>query len=691
MALAFQDPGLLWLAAAAGAVPVVAHLVARTRPPEAVLPTVEFLQRAMRRVWRIRRPQDWLMLLLRTLALVILALGFARPLQLAGEGWGGGADEKHLVLVVDRSASMAGQAGAQSRFSLAKARALEALRGAGRLDSVNLVWIDAVPDALHPGMGRTSEPVERALREAAITGEAGSGAAALALAAERLAAVGGNRELVVISDFQNGSWSEILPTLPDGTRLVWVPVGDAADNLSIAALESSTTQPLPGESIEVLARIVNHGNDRRRARVSLTLGAQRQTRELEIEGQGEGQVSAEFAISPEDAGELPLRAGLEGDGDALGGDDIRWLVVRQREPLAVALSLPAGSVSEEERQVWTRLLRSIPWTREVAPGDPADLAVVAGPAGTFSPVAEAVWKRKGGVIFRPTAAAGLPSEWETPGGAAGSWQRSESDAAGWSLKIGDEKDPLLALFASGEYGNPVAGSASERWHLDPSEAGSGWMVPVRYADDVPAIRHRSHGEGALWWWNLPLDPARASWTRQPAFLPLVGEALLLSRPDRAEPRHWRAYAGGLAQWEPEDYLESGEVVLLDETGTGLAINEDGASLGRSWISAEPLGPGLYRWALRDRELQQDRVLAHTVIPFPESEMDPRAIDPASLSSHAADARQSRALVKPDWEKMRDGTPLWPWFVGVALVLFALEALFLMLPRTSSPPASTPAS
>src|SRR5690606_33396573 len=120
----FQEPALLWLAAAAGAVPVAAHLVARTRPPESRLPTVEFLQPAMRRVWRFRRPQDWLLLVLRTLALVILALAFARPLYLVGEGWGGGSDAKHLVLVVDRSASMAGGAGSQSRFSLAKARAL---------------------------------------------------------------------------------------------------------------------------------------------------------------------------------------------------------------------------------------------------------------------------------------------------------------------------------------------------------------------------------------------------------------------------------------------------------------------------------------------------------------------------------------------------------------------------------------
>lgn len=691
MALAFQDPGLLWLAAAAGAVPLVAHLVARTRPPEAILPTVEFLQRAMRRVWRLRRPQDWLMLLLRTLALVILALGFARPLQLAGEGWGGGADEKHLVLLVDRSASMAGQAGAQSRFSLATARALEALRGAGRLASVNLVWIDAVPDALHPDMGRATEPVERALREAAVSGEAGSGAAALALAAERLAAVSGTRELVVISDFQTGSWTEALPPLPEATRLVWIPVGETADNLSLAALESSSTQPLPGESIEVLARIVNHGNERRRARVSMTLGAQRQTRELEIEGNGEGQVSAEFALGPDESGELPLRAALEGEGDALAGDDGRWIVVRQREPLAVALSLPGGTVSEEEREVWSRLLRSIPWTREVAPGDPADLAVVAGPADSFLPLAEAVWKKKGGVLFRPTVVAGLPSHWETEGGATGAWQKGEGDEAGWSLKVGDEKDPLLSLFASGEYGNPVAGSSRDRWRIDPAEVGEGWAVPVRYTDDVPAIRRRTINEGSLWWWNLPLDHERASWTRQPAFLPLVGEALLLSRPDRAEPPHWLAYAGGFARWEPEDYLESGEVVLLDEAGTNLAITEDGTSLGRSWISSAPLGPGLFRWALRDRELQQDRVLAHTAVPFPESEMDPEAIDPASLVAQAAESQSSSALAKPDWEKMRDGTPLWPWFVAVALALFALEALFLMLRRTSPQPSRPIAS
>ena len=163
MALGFQDPGLLWLAAAVAAVPVVAHLVARTRPPEKTFPTVEFLRRAMRRVWRLRKPQDILLLILRTLAVAALALAFARPLWVAGENWAGTSEAKHLVLLVDRTGSMAGASGGQTLFSQAKARAVEALRGAGRLESVNLVWLDSAPDALYPRMGRATAPLEAAL------------------------------------------------------------------------------------------------------------------------------------------------------------------------------------------------------------------------------------------------------------------------------------------------------------------------------------------------------------------------------------------------------------------------------------------------------------------------------------------------------------------------------------------------
>ncbi len=411
MAYLFQEPALLWLAAAAGAVPVAAHLVARTRPPESRLPTVEFLQRAMRRVWRFRRPQDWLLLVLRTLALVILALAFARPLYLVGEGWGGGSDAKHLVLVVDRSASMAGGAGSQSRFSLAKARALEALREAGRLASVNLVWIDSSPDAVHPGMGVAIEPVEQALRHAEVGGEAGSGAAALALAIERLAGVSGSREMVVVSDFQKGSWKDPLPPFPESIRLVLVPVGAPGENCSLAALECSTNQPLPGESVEVLARVVNHGEERRHLRVALTLGTHRQTRELEIEGKGEGQVAVEFALPEKEGGDIVLRAVLEGEADAIPGDDVRWAMLQAREPLAVTLALPFDSVGETEGALWSKLLRSIPWTREVEAGEPADILVAAGPYEGYRSAAEAVLSRRGGVIFRPTASAGMPADW----------------------------------------------------------------------------------------------------------------------------------------------------------------------------------------------------------------------------------------------------------------------------------------
>ncbi len=685
MPFILQEPGLLWLAAAAAVVPLAAHLVARTRPPETVLPTAEFLRRAMKRVWRIRRPQDWLMLLLRTLALVALAIAFARPLRLAEGGWSGGAESKHLVLVVDRTASMAGGAGGQSRFSVAKARALEALRGAGRLDSVNLVWMDAAPDAVHPGMGTALEPVEAALREAEVAGEPGTGAAALALAAERLEGLSGAREIVVVSDFQTGSWADPPAPLPESIRLVLVPVGEAGGNLSLAQLETSATQPLPGESVEVLARVLNHGDEPRRVRVAFTSGSQRQTRDLEIEGGGEGQAAVEFELPDGEDGEIALRAALEGEGDALPGDDARWVLLKRREPLRVALAFDPGSVSEEERGIWSRLLRSIPWTREVGDGEAADLLVAAGPADTFREAADAVLARGGGVVFRPTEAAGaLPEAWsEGAAGTAGAagpgrWEKAEDAETGWRLRIAAETDPLLALFASGEYGNPVAGTVSRRWRPDPGEDGasSPWAVPIRYEDGVAAVRRKRHGGGTLWWWNLPLDPALSTWARQPAFLPLVGEALLLSRPDRADPAHWRATPGGAARWEPSRFPDGGEVVLLDESGAALPIAEDAGAAGLAWRSAVPLRPGLHRWALRDAELGRDTVLAHTVVNFPESEMDDRAVDPAGIAAAASTPGRASASAKPDWAALRDGVPLWPWFVAAALAFFALEAALL---------------
>lgn len=681
MALGFQNSGLLWLTAAAAAAPFVAHLVARTRPPERRFPTVEFLRRAMRRVWRLRRPRDLFLLALRTIAIATLALAFARPLWLSGEAAAGGSDAKHLMLVVDRSGSMAAVSGGQSRFSLAKARAVEALQGAGRLDSVNLVWIDAAPDAVYPRMGRSSAPLEAALNEAEVSGESGAAAAALRLALDRLTEMEGTKELIAISDFQAETWEGALPDLPPTVRVLTLPVGGPAGNLALAGIELEPPTPLAGESIQVLGRLRNFSAERRTARVAITAGEARHVREVEIDAWSEGQFVVETP-TPEGADEFPVKAAIEGADDALRPDDMRWAVAKHRAPLRVALALPPGSVSDAERDVWRRLLRSLPWTRETDDTAKAEVLIASGASPEIEASARAVLAAGGAVIYRPAATGAQLGSWFEV--FAGQWESRSTEEEGWRLKIARETDALFKLFALGEYGDPAAGRTRDRWRAPIVEGAL-----MAYDDGVPAIWRGEADGGTLWWWNLPLDPARSTWPVQPAFLPLIGEALLLSRPRETPPQHAQLAPGQHARWEPDLFPEGGAVVLLDAENRALPLAEDAAAGSLAYRTASPLQPGAYRWALRDAELDRDVALAHTVVNFPESEMDGRAIDAPVIETWAksrAPGGYGRSL---DWSALRDGLPLWPWCVGLALALFGLEAVILSFDRRSVKTAPIP--
>ncbi len=689
MAFGFLDPGLIAFAAVAAAVPLVAHLIARTRPPEKRFPTVEFLRRANRRVWRLRRPRDLLLLALRTLALVLLGLAFLRPHWLTNTNASGSGDAKHLVLLVDRSGSMGAISEGQSCFSLARARAVDALRGAGKLDSVNLIWIDAVPDAVFPDMGRATAALESALNEATVSGENGDAAAAVKLAIDRLESLDGVRELIVVSDFQSESWSGPLPSIPDTIRPLLVPVGNPAPNLSLSNLELESATLLAGEPIRVIGKVRNHGDERRTVRVALTVDDDRIVREVAAAPRGESAFFAEIP-APSDRTEFLVKASIEGSDDALMADDDRWIVGRVREPLRVGLGLEDDSVTDIERELWSRLLRSFAWTREVDDIDRAELVVAAGNSAVLAERIQTLLAKGAGVLYRPTPAGGAPEPLDlfSPlDPKQGAWESRAPGESGWTMRIpaDREDDPIFRLFTGGEYGNPAAGSTRQRWRLTEAADDSGTLLA--YEDGMPALWKQSSESGHLWWWNLPINPSQSTWAQQPAFLPLVGEVILQSRPGEGIPAHFEVTPGLPATWEPTVFPEGGETVLLDSEGNDIPLTEDGTSLGALAYRTElPLQPGSYRWALRDVALEREIVLAHTTVNFPLSEMNLERADAASLEAWT-EARLAGNENGIDWTRLRDGRPLWPWLAGLALCLLAVEAAILF--RASRREEATP--
>lgn len=118
LALAFLNP-LLLVALPLCAVPIVIHLLNRRRYRRVPWAAMEYLLAAMKRNRKRLRMEQWLVLLLRTLAVLLLVLLVARP-QLSGGALLGA--RTHHVVVLDDSASMTQRSGSTPLFERAQDR-----------------------------------------------------------------------------------------------------------------------------------------------------------------------------------------------------------------------------------------------------------------------------------------------------------------------------------------------------------------------------------------------------------------------------------------------------------------------------------------------------------------------------------------------------------------------------------------
>ncbi len=205
---------VLWPFVFLVAVPLLLHLFARTRPPVYKFSSIEFILRIMRKTMRIKRPQDWLLLLIRTLLYAAIIFFFMQPLFFSKRKLAGAFQSKNVVLVVDATASMAYTEGAQTRFASACAEASEILSGLTARDTANIVWIKAEPESVFPAMGVNLGFLQTALRRASVTPEAGNVREAMRMAVRLLEGIEGRKEICVISDFQKSAWENADAAVP---------------------------------------------------------------------------------------------------------------------------------------------------------------------------------------------------------------------------------------------------------------------------------------------------------------------------------------------------------------------------------------------------------------------------------------------------------------------------------------------
>jgi len=341
-------PMLGWLAAAAA--PILIHLWSRQKHQEMSWAAMEYLLAAMRRQTRRMQFEQWLLLALRTLLVVLLVLAVAEPyLETVGLALTGGA-RTHRVLVVDDSYSMGYRRGDKSGFERAKEIAEKIVEESRQGDAFTLVVMAAARRVV---VGTPALERGEILQEIADLQRTDGAANLPATVAEVQQVLSTARrenpglaahEVYFLTDLQRTTWDPRLSpagaaqfrqqrkALAESAGVLLIDLGQPdAENLAITdvrALEPIVT--LAGET-QVSVDLKNFGREAR----------SRQPVELLVDGRRVGQQQVDLAAGGDASVDFSYRFALAGehalevraDGDALAVDNRRWLAVPVRQSL----------------------------------------------------------------------------------------------------------------------------------------------------------------------------------------------------------------------------------------------------------------------------------------------------------------------------------------------------------------------
>ncbi len=690
----------LWVLGALVAVPLLAHLFSKARPHRREFPSLQLLREALRHVTRVRRPRDRWLLILRTLAMLGLILGFLQPWLVSRFASASGTT-KTVVLVVDVSASMAYADGTRTRLAQGTSAAEDVLATLPAHSLANVVWVQAHADSVLPEPGPNLEFLRQALRSITVRAETGDVAGALGLALKQLKQASGDRELVVLSDFQKTAWHAAQWDVPAGIRLTRISVGrETAANLGLAGLSLEPGRPVAGQEARLGCRVRNFSAESHRVTLFVEAGESRLSQALEVAPWSESPAFLTLKFPKE--GLVPLKVSIS--EDRFPGDDVLYGLAEVRGSLQVGIAGPAENVTA---RVWTRAaqsldgvtVRRLSW-EQLENAGALDVLLVADWNAQASATLRAQLARGGALVLQPAeglesapirALLGLPPE---PGSAPLGVQ--VHDAPGWQLHIAQEEHPVFALFAGGAFGDPANARVRRRLVCPPYLEGKPLLA---YEDGRPALtllEMPSHT--ALAWWNLDLNAT--DWPMHSPFLAFFGEFLRhlgsggdsggdsgsggASGPQSA-PAPAKAHAPNARQIEPGDrlVLETGaaldpaEVRLVDALDQPVPIAAQSAGIP-GVASTQPAIPGSYRW------LAKDTLLDRVIVDFPESESDLRQLTKAELEQNAGAVISD--VGGSQLEDLREGKPLWPWCVAGAALFLMLEGICLW--RQSKKPSAS---
>lgn len=512
-------PGLLaplfLLGMLAVAVPILVHLVHRERKDPLAFPSLMFLRRVPFRSARRQRIRYWLLFLLRTAALLLIAAAFARPWLKSPNVTGARAlGGKDIVVLVDRSYSMS----ARGVWDKAQRAAADVVAGAGTNDRVAVIAFGEQAELL----ARLDEPRSRA-QMAMQTLEPGKDvtryASAFKLAGSALSRSRGPAEIVVVTDAQRTGWRGVEQVqVPANTTVRVIDVrAPATRNLAVTDVQLAQSMFAGRQRVVPGARVVNRSDVAANVSVELRIGNRvQQARQVMVPARGAANVQFEAMFTNAAAGEIRLAG-----SDDLPADDVAYFMTDDRS--APAVRLVAGSADALfyfENALQAGDARAFALHRANARLTAADLAAsdivvfmdAQLPTGAAAESLREFVQQGGGVIVAGTSGAHgdlLP---------VSNTSTVQREGAPVSLVSIDGAHPVFEPFrANGA--EPFASARLTRYVR--SEAVPGATVLARFDDGSPALVEQRIGRGRVLFFASGFTRASGDFVLQPAFVPFA--------------------------------------------------------------------------------------------------------------------------------------------------------------------------
>ncbi|MFP6751415.1 MAG: BatA domain-containing protein [Pirellulaceae bacterium] len=708
---------MLW-AALAALVPLVIHFWNRQRFEVVPWAAMQYLAAAIRRQTRRLRLEQWLLLVVRSMILLMLALALADPVisHLPGLGAGPeGRQPRHFVLVIDGSYSMLAGKGENSSFQSAIGQAEQWIDGAHQGDGFTVVMIGNPPRVVidQPAFDRADVRGEiQSLRPTHAVAELTS---TLVEVEQLVARVRqdhpefGDVMVGIFSDLEQRSWETVLSEtgrqlidrLDQDVSLVLFDVGQAAIR-NVAVLELQPLQPairtgltarweavienFSDQTVDSLeADWIVDGQVIHEQKLSM---APRQTRSLQLE--------YTFTAPGSHHVELVL------EGDDLDVDNHRWHVSQVRETiqvlcvegrpgeaelLALALDpsgqgassvssrrITIGSLMEEslERYQLVCLANVARFSRDEA-GLLARYVSEGGCLAIF--LGDQVQPENYNQLLEPL----LPGSLSTV-----------APLGPYTLDPLGYQHPLVNIFRgqqrAGLLSTPV--NSYHKIRLPEGELARPVRIAIGLENGDPLVLDHPAGEGRVLLCTTAISPLSrlqgseqlVAWSELgswPSFLPLVQEMVVLAM-HREQLQH-NLEVGGLVRGRVPEGVSHGDVQIVTPQGAAerLAIQE--LTGGLRWAFDRTSWSGLYEVRYEGPSPGTDMFAVN---------LDPRESAMLKIPSGQLPLSLQRGMVRVE-DPQRPATggpplPLFQWLLAALVLLLLFETWLGYRPGRSSP-------